>query len=73
MMVYQMEAIICLDWEARYTECSASLDLEVREVFRQAGIQAGLVSHTTELLHNSSKRRSLLKRLLNYRQISMIA
>ena len=60
----EMEAIACLDWEVGYTECSARLDQNIQEVFRQAVVQAGVVPRIVSLLDPSSTKSSLFKRFM---------
>ena len=60
----EMEAIACLDWEVGYTECSARLDLNMKEVFREAVIQAGIVPRIVSLLDRNPAKSSLLKRFI---------
>ena len=59
----EMEAIACLDWEVGYAECSAKLDHNIHEVFREAVIQAGIVPRIVSLLDRGPTKSSLLKRI----------
>ena len=64
LSLQEMEAIACLDWEVGYTKCSARLDLNIQEVFREAVIQAGLVPRFVSLLVPNTTKSSLLKRFI---------
>ena len=69
----EMEAIACLDWEVGYTECSAQLDLNIQEVFKEAVIQAGIVTRIVSLFDPSSTTKSsLLKRFIFRQKSSLI-
>ena len=59
----EMEAIACLDWEVGYAECSAKLDHNIEQVFREAVIQAGIVPRIVTLLDPGPSKSSLLKRI----------
>ena len=64
----EMEAIACLDWEVGYTECSAQLDLNIQEVFKEAVIQAGIVTRIVSLFDPSSTTKSSLLKRFIFRQ-----
>ena len=61
----EVEAVVCLDWEAGYVECSARADTGLAEAFREVLIQAKLCPRCPPCDQRTASKRSLFRRILS--------
>ena len=61
----EVEAVVCLDWEAGYVECSARADTGLAEAFKEVLIQAKLCPRCQPSEQRTASKRSLFRRILS--------
>ena len=66
---HQIEAVVCLDWEAGYVECSAKEDINIEAVFNEAILQTKMfprgVDIQPRLKSTNFKQKSFFGRMLS--------